>query len=143
YDVRRLLEVEAARRGAGRADDQLIGRLRAHRSTMVAAVAREEVRLFLDEDEAFLAALYRAGGNACLLETIETLWARCRAYRLVGARVEAWRGEAQPLVAHHDRLIAAAESRDPAAAQRATTDSLDAAMARIRQALHEDGRTTT
>ena len=138
YEVRRLLETEAARRGAEAADEALLARLRGHREQMADALAAGEVRRFLDADEAFLGALFDAGGNTTLRETAESLWVRCRAYRLVGARQELESAGVEALLAFPDQLLAAAAARDGRSAREAIADSLDASMARIRRALPED-----
>ena len=138
YEVRRLLETEAAHRGAEAADDALVEQLRRHREEMADALGAGEIRRFLDADEAFLAALFTAGGNTSLRETVESLWVRCRAYKLVGARQEHESAGADALLAFPDQLLASAAARDGHGARRAIADSLDASMARIRRALHED-----
>jgi DNA-binding GntR family transcriptional regulator len=141
YEVRRLLETEAARRGAEAADAALLTQLRGHREQMAAFLDSGEIRRFLDADEGFLATLYAAAGNTSLCETVESLWVRCRAYKLVGARQEVESVGVAALLAFPDQLLAAAAARDGQEALQATADSLDASMARIRRALHEDDGT--
>lgn len=138
YEVRRLLETEAARRGAEAADEDVLAQLRTHRRQMADSLDAGEIRRFLDADEAFLATFYAAAGNSSLRETVESLWVRCRAYKLVGARQEFESAGVPALLAFPDQLLAAAEARDGRTAQQVTADSLDASMARIRRALHED-----
>ena len=86
YDVRSLLELEATRLGAPNVTPEDLAQMRAGCERMSRALLRERVSDALDEDEALLRVLYRAGGNAVLLEMIESLWIQCRAYKVIGAR---------------------------------------------------------
>ncbi|MCW2768341.1 MAG: GntR family transcriptional regulator [Nocardioides sp.] len=86
YDVRSLLEVEATRQGAPEVTPGDLDEMRAACGRLYRAVVELRVSDALDEDEALLRRLYRAGGNAVLLETIESLWIQCRPYKVIGAR---------------------------------------------------------
>lgn len=86
YDVRSLLEVEATRQGAPAVSPEDIEVMRSAQERMYAAFVQARVSDALDEDEVLLRRLYRAGGNAVLLDTIESLWTQCRAYKMIGAR---------------------------------------------------------
>jgi DNA-binding GntR family transcriptional regulator len=86
YDVRALLEMEATRLGAPHVTPRDVERMRAACERMSRAVLRGRVKEALDEDEALLRVLYRAGGNEVLLRMIESLWVQCQAYKVIGAR---------------------------------------------------------
>ena len=86
YDVRRLLEGEAARLGAERITADDCKRMQAEYDLLVAAIRERRAVDLLDHDEALLTILYTASGNPVLVNMIRTLWQRCRAYKIVGAQ---------------------------------------------------------
>ena len=86
YDVRRLLEGEAARLGTERITADDCERMQAEYDLMVAAINERRVVDLLDHDEALLTILYTASGNPVLVNMIRTLWQHCRAYKIVGAQ---------------------------------------------------------
>ncbi len=89
YDVRRLLEVEAARLGAQRISAEDCDRMQAEFTLMRAAVDEGRVVALLDHDEALLSILYEAAANPVLLQTIRNLWNTAGPTRS-WARREAW-----------------------------------------------------
>ena len=89
---------------------------------------------YLDHDEALLATLYDAGGNPVLVDTIRSLWQRCRAYKIVGAAA-AITVEGDSLWRYQRMLIDAAMAGDAAAAEAASRASLLDATERIRQTI--------
>ena len=137
YSVRRLLEWEAARLGAGLADAATVELLEEHFARLQQAVDEQRPIDYLDHDEALLATLYRAGGNPVLVDSIQALWVHCRSFKIVGARRELREGAPVNLTSFQRGLIDAAAAADGPAAQRLTDESLDAAIARIRAALHD------
>ena len=130
YDVRALLEVEAARQGTASVTDDDLASMRAACSRMYQAVVEHRINDALDEDEALLSCLYRRGGNQILFDTITTLWSQCRAYKVIGARAA---------LQHHDNslwrpqglLIEALAARDSGLAVRITQESVNAARRRL------------
>lgn len=86
YDVRLLLEVEAARQGAAKVGPGELEAMRRACERMYRAVVGGDVMQALDEDEVLLRHFYGAGGNTVLTETIEALWVQCRPYKVIGAR---------------------------------------------------------
>ncbi len=86
YEVRTILEVEATRQGAPAITHADLKEMRLACGRLDTAIAHGLVNDALDEDEIFLRRLYRAGGNAVLSETIESLWVQCRPYKVMGAR---------------------------------------------------------
>lgn len=86
YEVRTLLEVEATRQGAPVITPADVDEMRRACERLRQAVTEWRVSDALDEDEAVLRRIYRAGGNAVLVDTIESLWVQCRAYKVIGGR---------------------------------------------------------
>ncbi|MFM9371913.1 GntR family transcriptional regulator [Streptomyces sp. Da 82-17] len=134
YDVRRLLEVEAARSGARRIEAERIAAMQEELGELRRAVADGDVTAYLDSDEALLSVLYEASGNPVLLSTISTLWQHCRAYKTVGARASIDK-PGDELWHYQERLVAAVEAQDAEAAAALTEESLVKATDRIRAQL--------
>ncbi len=135
YAVRRLLEVEAAARGAAEISEDDLAQLRRVHAEMEQATADGEVVAYLDADERFLHALYTAAGNPVLMETIQLLWQRCRPYKIVGVRTALEEGDPQQLLALQREIADAAAAHDAARITTLTERSIDEAMERIREAL--------
>jgi len=135
YDVRRLLEGEAARLGTERITPEDCDKMQTEYDLMVTAIAERRVVDVLDHDEALLTILYKASGNPVLVDMIKTLWQRCRAYKTVGAQgtLDAERDES--LWRYQKDLVAAARNHDGAAALSVSDASLDNATQRIRALL--------
>ena len=81
YDVRILLEAEAGRQGAQRADATVVAAMREHWELLQAASQRGAVVEAVVEGENVLGALYDAGDNDLLTGLVRTLWDRCRPYK--------------------------------------------------------------
>ena len=135
YDVRRLLEGEAARLGAERMTDDECESMQAEYDLMATAIGERRVVDLLDHDEALLTILYTASGNPVLVNMIRTLWQHCRAYKIVGAQGTLDAEGADSLWRYQNDLLAAARKRDGAAAQSVSDASLDNATQRIRALL--------
>lgn len=135
YAVRRLLEVEAARAGASLMRKVDIARLKSLYKKLVKAIERDDVVEYLDLDEEMLTEIYSASGNKVLVETIRSLWDRCRFYKIVGARGEMSDGIVAHLLEYQQGLIEVIEAGDVDGAARITEDSLDAATKRITVAM--------
>lgn len=86
YDVRLLLEVEAARLGATRITRADAERMKTEFEAMRVAIVEGRVVELLEHDEELLSILYRASDNPVLVNMIRNLWHHCRAYKTVGAR---------------------------------------------------------
>ena len=134
YDVRILLETEAAGRGgvAVAAEGRL--RMRQLCDEMARAVEGGRIVDALNHDEALLAILYAAGGNPVLLDMIRGLWQRCRPYKILGAR-RALEASDETLWSFQPRIVEAARAHDGPAAAAITRESLLSAKARIRETL--------
>ena len=135
YDVRRLLEVEAARLGAQRISAEDCDRMQAEFTLMRAAVDEGRVVALLDHDEALLSILYEAAANPVLLQTIRNLWNHCRAYKIVGAQGSLDSGGDDPLWRFQERLVAAARDRSGESAAAVNEESLLDATDRIKTLL--------
>lgn len=137
YAVRRLLEVEAARLGAPQVSDAGLARLDDVQAEMAESVRHGDYVNYLDLDEQILTIVYKSSGNRVLFGTIESLWERCRHYKIVGAKDELSAGLPRHLLEHQEHLIQAVKERDSDRAATVTRNSLDAAIARIRVALED------
>ena len=135
YDVRRMLEVEAARLGAKGITPEETARMQAEYELMGTALDEGRVVAYLDHDEALLAILYSAARNPVLVQVIRGLWNQCRAYKIVGAQGSLDSGNRDPLLHYQQRLVAAARDNDDEAAAAINEASLDDATERIRALL--------
>jgi len=102
---------------------------------MRGAVAEGRVVPILDHDEALLTILYTAAGNPVLLESIRTLWYRCRPYKIVGAEGTLKSAGDDALWRYQQDLIAAVRNNDADAAAALNEESLVNATDRIRALL--------
>jgi DNA-binding GntR family transcriptional regulator len=135
YDVRRLLETEAARLGSEGVTADDCDRMQAEYDLMREAIADGRVVALLDHDEAMLAILYGAAGNPVLMQMIRNLWQHCRAYKMVGAKGSLDSGDDDSLWRYQQDLITAARNNDPAAAAAVNNASLLDASERIKARL--------
>ncbi|ABG94402.1 MULTISPECIES: GntR family transcriptional regulator [Rhodococcus] len=132
YDVRRLLEVEAARLGAQQISPADVERMHTEYELMQAAIAERRVVALLDHDEALLTILYEASANPVLVDSIRTLWQHCRAYKIVGAQGTLDTPGDDSLWRYQERLVEAARKGDADAAAAVNNESLINATSRIR-----------
>jgi DNA-binding GntR family transcriptional regulator len=132
YDVRRLLEVEAARLGSQKITPEDVDKMQDEYSQMRAAIAEGRVIALLDHDEEMLATLYNASGNPVLVQMIRALWQQCRAYKIVGAQGSLNDGGDDSLWRYQQDLIAAARNHDAVAAASVNDASLLDATGRIK-----------
>lgn len=130
YEVRTLLEVEAARLGAAAVSEQDCTAMLGLLDQLERAVGAGDTVECLNLDEALLTLLYGAGGNAVLLESIRGLWQRCRAYKIRGAQRARDLSDTS-LWSFQPPLVAAAQQRDGDAAAEITRESMLSAMDRI------------
>ncbi|MCI9888539.1 GntR family transcriptional regulator [Micrococcales bacterium 31B] len=135
YSVRRILEVEATLRGVEGSEKSTVAALREAFAVMEEALRAQDAAAYIEADEAFLSILYSAAENQVLLDTIRSLWHRCRSYKVMGARSEIERGNIKPLLTCQRDLLAAVKNGDVGGASEVTEKSLDAATARIREAM--------
>jgi DNA-binding GntR family transcriptional regulator len=131
YDVRLLLEVEAARLGSRNITAADVERMHRELELMQAAIADREVVDILDHDEALLTILYEASDNSVLVQTIHSLWQQCRGYKILGARAALESGQHSLLSEYQERLVAAARSHNGDAAAALSALSLTDARGRV------------
>ncbi len=131
YEVRTLLEVEAARLGGAAITSEGCRKLRRLARDLEAAVGRQDVIAALDLDEALLGVVYLAAGNPVLVESIRGLWQQCRAYKIRGAQ-RAQSLSDTTLWSFQPRIVDAACRRDGEAAAAITRESMLSALDRIR-----------
>ena len=137
YDVRRLLEGEAARLGAERITAEDCDRMQVEYDLMRTALAEGRMVDHLDHDESLLVILYRASGNPVLVHLIQNLWQQCRAYKVLGAQTPPESVDDDLLWRYQADLLAAARQNDPEAAGSASAASLLDARERIKARLAE------
>ncbi len=135
YDVRRLLEGEAARLGAERITAEDCAKMAAEYDLMRTALTEGRMVDYLDHDESLLTILYNASGNPVLVNLIFNLWQHCRAYKVVGARTPADSIEDDVYWRYQENLLVATREHDPAAAASASASSLLNARDRIKALL--------
>jgi DNA-binding GntR family transcriptional regulator len=135
YEVRTVLEVEAARKGALAVSAADLDAMRAACERMYRAVVQQRVTEALDEDENLLRHLYRAGGNEVLVATIESLWVQCRPYKVIGARAALEARDAS-LWTPQPALIDALTNGDAELAVTITHESLISARRRLENEIH-------
>lgn len=137
YNIRRLLEVEAARLGAQHITAEACEQMQDQYDAMRKAISEHRVIALLDHDEALLEILYSAAGNPLLVQMIRGLWQKCRAYKIVGAQGTLDTPEDDSLWRYQQDLIAAARSGDSVAAAAVNDASLTNATSRIQKLLAE------
>jgi DNA-binding GntR family transcriptional regulator len=130
YEVRLLLEVEAARLGGSAVTEDDCRTMAELCDQLERAVDEGTVVDTLNYDEKILGILYTASGNHVLVESIRGLWQHCRAYKIRGAQ-RAREMSDRSLWSFQPRIVAAAQNRDGASAAKITHESLLSAMERI------------
>jgi DNA-binding GntR family transcriptional regulator len=127
YEVRILLEVDAARRGGSAVSDAGCRAMSMPCDQLVQASDEGRIVEALNFDEEMLAILYAASGNHVLVDSIRGLWQRCRAYKIRGAQ-RALALSDRRLWSFQPRIVAAARDRDGALVAKITRKSLRHAM---------------
>ncbi|MEZ5752127.1 MAG: GntR family transcriptional regulator [Paracoccaceae bacterium] len=121
YDIRRLLEAEAAADCARRADPVVETRLRDALAALSAQRNRGTPEALLQATEAFYEVIFDAAGHAIAWEIVQRLNSRISRLRaLTLSRSD----RAVPGQAHMERICAAICAHDPDAAARAVNDHL-------------------
>lgn len=138
YDVRALLEVEAAKLGARRISAGDVDRMRTSYDALCRAIDDRETVAYLDLDEEVLTTLYEASGNPVLVAQIQGLWEKCRSYKLVGADAALEQEDSATLRVFQSRLLEAAARNDATSAGKITKESLRIASSRIKQHLADE-----
>jgi DNA-binding GntR family transcriptional regulator len=142
YEVRRVLEAEAARNGARAITPAEVDVMHRYYEQIQTAVADGDLVGALHADEAMLETLYRSGGNPVLTELICGLWQRCRAYKIAGAyRAAEESNNDSAWTLYQPQIIQAARDNNARAAARLTEQSLRDASRRIQAQLAEQHTT--
>jgi len=139
YEIRLVLEVEAARAGAAVVTEPAVTSMAAALGAMREAVNQGNAIEALDQDEQLLRSLYTAQPNRHLVEIIEKLWRQCRVFKIVGAEA-AQRTRDLTLWTYQGRLLQAARTQDAEAAVEVTRESLLSARERIQRQLSSLGQ---
>ncbi|WP_109776118.1 GntR family transcriptional regulator [Quadrisphaera granulorum] len=130
YDIRILLETDAAERGARDATPQRVALMAEQLEHLRTAADRGDVDGTLDRDEDLLRVLYGSQPNRHLVELVEGLWRKCRIFKIFGAKTALAVGD-DALWAYPARLVEAARRQDGQEAAAATRESLLSARGRI------------
>jgi DNA-binding GntR family transcriptional regulator len=103
YQVRALLEAEAARLATMHATPDTVARVTAHAKAMDAAFAADDLDSLGAADGRFHAALYDGSGNALLVSLIEQMWQQFPRYALWKSRerVRQSLAEHRAILAHY------------------------------------------
>jgi DNA-binding GntR family transcriptional regulator len=137
YQVRTILEVEAARLGGYAVTEEDCDSMLQLCDRLQRAVADGDIIESLNLDEALLTVLYAASGNDVLLESIRALWQRCRAYKIRGAH-RARELSDNSLWSFQPRIVAAARDRNATATAKITKQSMLSALDRIGATFADD-----
>ncbi|KJF24451.1 FadR family transcriptional regulator [Rhodococcus sp. ACPA4] len=128
FEVRRALEVEAARLAAERAQPEDLERLR-RRLTLRHSHFERDVEKFVDTDLDFHTEVVRLSGNAVLLSLFESVRPLLRKTLIDMVDIE----EGVPDTSQaHDRLLDALWDSDPDAAVAATRENIDTVLRQLR-----------
>lgn len=111
YQVRCLLEAEAARLGTATLSAAGLEAMRAQVRRMEAGATADDAAEAARADIAFRRTLYAAAGNAFLLDLIDQAWMRFPAYILYGIP-----GRLAQSIAEHHQIVEAVARRDADAA---------------------------
>lgn len=135
YGVRQVLEREAAVLGVPNLTAKDCDRMEVALKALRKAIEKREIITYLNQDEAFLEILYAASGNPVLVNLIKSLWMRCRAYKIVGAKRSFDLRTPDELSVHQEAVLAAARANNAANAAAANEKALREASARIEATL--------
>lgn len=127
FELRRALEVEAARLAAERRTDADLAELQRLLAARDAASRAEDQAHFVELDVALHRAIVASAHNAMLAELYDDFTTTLR--EAIASTVES--GSREQQVHAHDGLVAAIRDRDAAAAQAATVAFLDASMSEL------------
>jgi DNA-binding GntR family transcriptional regulator len=109
YELRRLLETEALRRGVERAGEADVAALRTAAARCRRAAAAGDVAAQLEANRQFHGLLHALAGSGPLTRLIDLLWDSTEAYR---ALYYALPGEAAESDRAHEAIVAAVSARD-------------------------------
>ncbi len=114
--IRILLEGQAAELGAYRMLAPDLAKMEALNQTMTQAISTNDIKAYLDANEAFHVTLYQAGGSPLLMELIETVWLKVGP---ISNRLFDSEQFAKKLNDAHDDVMTALRQRDGTGVRRA------------------------
>ena len=123
FQVRVLLEVEAAGLAAEGADAQAVAAIRSAFEQLVAAVNRRDVEKMADADVKFHRAIVVAARNNLMVTLLDSISIPLRDHRVLAFRLSGGHPQTIP---NHEAILEAIEARDPKAAREAMKRHLDA-----------------
>jgi DNA-binding GntR family transcriptional regulator len=135
YDIRLLLEPEAAARAATNATKDDLTEMEGAIRLMTPAVAGdnyEAYREFANQDASLHGIIASACGNPLIADTLSRLRAHTHAYRLYFRH-----GIADVTMAEHQAIMAALHDRDPTGAEQSMRAHLEASRTRLLNAYDE------
>lgn len=136
YDIRIMLEPEAARRGLERITDEDKPRLLDLLAQMRASVESNDNATTLGLDEQFLLHIYTAAGNDELVRIIESIWSRVAPYKLLYTATREF--AARRSLECDELLLAAAEAGDSARGAEIVRESLVEARAELTRVISRE-----
>jgi DNA-binding GntR family transcriptional regulator len=86
YDVRLLLESEAARLGCSGISQRDIDRMETLCDQLEALIGTDRIAELVSLHNQIVGILYQKGDNQFLVQSIERLWDQCQPFRLLGSR---------------------------------------------------------
>ncbi len=122
YEIRSLLESNAAKACAEQADERVIAQLAAAVDAIEAAFARDDVRRVLAKTTEFYEAMFAGSGKSMAWEIVQSLNARINRLR---AMTIGSSGRGREAVAEMRLLLDAIRRRDPAAAYAASAAHIE------------------
>ncbi|MDO5501092.1 MAG: GntR family transcriptional regulator [Propionibacteriaceae bacterium] len=134
YDLRILLESEAARLGARNADGHLVSRMVERWELLQQAAARADYSEALQLDEKLLGELYASAGSNLLVSTIHGLWDRSWPYKVLWLKSGSAQ-EGNSVWRYKPQLIEAARQKDGERAAEVIGESYEAAKQKLHQIL--------
>jgi len=134
YEVRALLEADAAARAASLASKHDIARMRRALRDFERALAKNEIAKLVASTGEFYVALLGACDNPVIVEILERLTARISFLR---ARSMSREGRANHSLVELLAIVDAVEARDAQAARRACTEHVEEAQRAARSAFEE------
>ncbi len=112
YAIRGAMEALATSEGVPRLSNQDLADMQAHVAALETYQGTWED--FLEVDRGFHRVLYQASGSQRWVETIETLWLRCKRYMLVATSSDSLKDS---IHADHRQLLQACQQRDVSLAE--------------------------
>ncbi|MGO1660604.1 MAG: GntR family transcriptional regulator [Canibacter sp.] len=140
YEVRALLERQAAFDGAANVDQKRVTLMWDALERMEEAVQRDDISQALDNDEEIHRLAYQASGNDVLVDTINALWLRCRPYKFLGVTRDHEHGDTHVWETQRGFIEAVAEGNVHSASG-IIADSLENARRRIVETLENERAT--